>query len=71
MILAIFEPVMAVQKRLGHINGSDFTADSGPMGRAWVCTKPNFKTKSLNSYANSQLHTLKKVEKTLQLRKSG
>ncbi len=53
MVLAVFEPVMKLKKRFGHINGSDSTAADGQNGRGQVCTKSNFKKKSAKTPGNS------------------
>jgi len=53
VFLAVFEPVMTLKKRFGHINGSDSTAADGHNGRGQVCTKSNFKKNPLKPPGNS------------------
>lgn len=71
VVLAVFESAMTLQKRLGHINGSNFTVMRSPMKRGQVCTKRTFENSEAYFQPVTQIITPKIVVFPLQLRKSG
>jgi hypothetical protein len=71
MILAVLEPVMALEKRVAHRDPRHPITSLGGCGRAKVCTKPVLTPKPLASLGNRRVTPLKIVKYLLQLRKSG
>ena len=71
MVLAVFEPMMTVEKGLAHINGGQLTSALRWVGRWQVCTKREVREKAREILGNRGVALRKIPDFHRQLRKFG